>query len=198
MTSTSNDQLLDKRLAALDDAVRAMSDTRDFGKHLKLRHVLDAMRRVLLQPGGCAAVQARAAALEEAGLFHGTDWASPEILVPALSGASLHSTDADTVLVEAASELRMLAVATGGYAHPTISAEDAHQFLSQVLAMNLTLLFTPPSEAERTTQGRTAQLVRDLFRHLGEQVGYSNILDRLVEEIWRILRQRPIQVDQVQ
>jgi len=190
--------LLGKRLAALDDAMRAMADTRDFGKHLKLRQVLDAMRRVLLQPGGFAAVQARAEALEEAGLFRGTDWASPEILVPALSGGSLHSTDADTVLIEAASELRMLAVATGAYTHPTMSAEDARQFLSQVLAMNLTLLFTPPSEAERTTQGRTAQLIRDLFRHLGEQVGYANILDRLVEEIWRILRQRPIQVDQVQ
>ncbi|MHA6782177.1 hypothetical protein ACVGOW_14490 [Pseudonocardia saturnea] len=190
--------LLGKRLAALDDAMRAMADTRDFGKHLKLRQVLDAMRRVLLQPGGFAAVQARAEALEQAGLFRGTDWASPEILVPALSGGSLHSTDADTVLIEAASELRMLAVATGAYAHPTMSAEDARQFLSQVLAMNLTLLFTPPSEAERTTQGRTAQLIRDLFRHLGEQVGYANILDRLVEEIWRILRQRPIQVDQVQ
>ncbi len=163
-----------------------------------LRQVLDSLRRAMLQPGGCAAVRSRAAALEEAGLFLGTDWASPEILVPALSGAALHSTDADTVLMEATSALRMLAVATGEYAHPSISAAAAHQFLSQVLAMNLELLFTPPSEAERTTQGRTAQLIRDLFRHLGQTVGYETILDRLVEEIWRILRQRPIQVDQVQ
>ncbi|WP_300009952.1 hypothetical protein [Pseudonocardia sp.] len=190
--------MLDRRLAALDDAVAAMAQTRDFGKHLKLRLVLDSLRRVLVAPGGCAAVQARAAALEDAGLFLGTDWASPEILVPALSGNSLHSADADTVLMEAASGLRLLAVATGDYEHPRISAEDAHQFLSQVLAMNLELLFTPPSEAERTTQGRTAQLIRDLVGHIGAQVGYGSVLDRLVEEIWRILRQRPIQVDGVQ
>lgn len=126
-----------------------MSETRDFGKHIKLRQVLDSLRRVMLQPGGCAAVQARAATLEEAGLFLGTDWASPEILIPALSGSALHSAEADTVLMEATSGLRMLAVASGDYAHPRISAEDARQFLSQVLAMNLTLLFTPPSEAER-------------------------------------------------
>ncbi|GAA2544606.1 hypothetical protein GCM10010210_14340 [Pseudonocardia hydrocarbonoxydans] len=189
--------MLAKRLASLDDAVAAMAATRDFGKHLKLRQVLDALRRVLLQPGGCAEVQSRAAALEEAGLFRGTDWDSPEILVPALCGASLHSTEPDTVLLEAASELRLLAVACGGYAHPSISATDAHEFLSQVLARNIELLFTPPSEAERSTQGRTAQLIRDLFRHLGETVGYESILDHLVEEIWRILRQRPIQVDQV-
>ena len=87
----SNDTALGKRLAALDDATRAMSESRDFGKQLKLRRVLDSLRRVMLQPGGCAAVQSRPAAIEEAGLFLGTDWASPEILVPALSGPGLQA-----------------------------------------------------------------------------------------------------------
>ena len=62
---SNDDTALGKRLAALDDATRAMSETRDFGKHLKLRWVLDSVRRVMLQPGGCAAVQSRAAALED-------------------------------------------------------------------------------------------------------------------------------------
>jgi hypothetical protein len=92
---------LAKRLAALDDATRAMAQTRDFGKHLKLRRLLDSLRRVLLQPDGCAAIQSRAQALEEAGLFMGTDWASPEILIPALVGPGLRSGDADTLLMEA-------------------------------------------------------------------------------------------------
>jgi hypothetical protein len=175
-----------------------MARTRDFGKHLKLRRVLDSLRRVLLQPGGCAAIQARAADLEDAGLFLGTDWAAPDILVPALAGAGLRSANSDTVIMEAVSALRMLAVATGEYPHPKISAEDAHHFLSQVLGMNLALLFTPLSEADRVRQGRMAQVVRDLFRHLGENVGYESVLERLVDEIWRILRQRPIQVEQVQ
>ncbi len=192
------DTTLDKRVASLDDAIRTMAETRDFGKHTKLRRVLEALRRVLVQPGGAAAVQARARELEEAGLFLGTDWATPEILIPALVGPGLHAGDADTVVMEACSELRTLAVASGDYAHPTLSAEDAREFLSQVLAMNLELLFTPPTEAERTRQGRTAQLIRDLFRHVADEIGYESVLDKLVEEIWRILRQRPIQVDQVQ
>lgn len=192
-----DDTALTKRLATLDDAIRAMTESRDFGKQLTLRRLLDALRRVLQQPGGCAAVQARAGALDEAGLFAGTDWASPEILVPSLSGVGLSSPDADTVLMEATSNLRMLAIATGEYAHPALSADDAREFVSQVLGTNLSLLFSAPSEAERTKQGRLAQLTRDLFRHLGEQVGYENVLDRLVDEIWRILRQRPIQVDHV-
>lgn len=189
---------LDKRVVSLDDAIKAMAETRDFGKPAKLRRVLEALRRVLLQPDGAAAVQARAQALEEAGVFQGTDWATPEILVPALVGPGLHSGDQDTVVMEATSELRLLAVARGEYEHPTISADDAGQFLSQVLAMNLELLFTPPSEAERVQQGRTAKLIRDLFRHLADQIGYDSVLDELVDEIWRILRQRPIQVDRVQ
>jgi hypothetical protein len=69
--------------------------------------------------------------------------------------------------------------------------------VSQVLATNLSLLFTPPTEAERESQGRMATVTRDLFRHLVDQIGYEDVLDHLVEEIWRILRQRPIQVDQI-
>ncbi|MFD7009973.1 hypothetical protein [Rhodococcus jostii] len=202
MKSTSSDTNTDsttlgKRLAGLDDATRSLAVTRDFGKHVKLRPVLDALRLVLLQPGGAAAVQARAADLDEAGLFVGTDWAEPQILIPALSTGALSSANADTVVLEAVNELRLLAVAKGEYAHPLISAEQARQHLSQVLAVNMSLLLTPPSEAEREQQGRLAQATRALFRHLGQGVGYDNILEHLVEEIWRILRQRPIQVDQV-
>ncbi|KXF50017.1 hypothetical protein AXA44_22095 [Rhodococcus sp. SC4] len=202
MKSTSSDTntdstTLDKRLAGLDDATRSLAVTRDFGKHVKLRPVLDALRLVLLQPGGAAAVQARAADLDEAGLFVGTDWAEPQILIPALSTGALSSANADTVVLEAVNELRLLAVAKGEYAHPLISAEQARHHLSQVLAVNMSLLLTPPSEAEREQQGRMAQATRALFRHLGQGVGYDNILEHLVEEIWRILRQRPIQVDQV-
>jgi hypothetical protein len=202
LKSTSSDTntdstTLEKRLAGLDDATRSLAVTRDFGKHVKLRPVLDALRLVLLQPGGAAAVQARAADLDEAGLFVGTDWAEPQILIPALSTGALSSANADTVVLEAVNELRLLAVAKGEYAHPLISAEQARHHLSQVLAVNMSLLLTPPSEAEREQQGRLAQATRALFRHLGQGVGYDNILEHLVEEIWRILRQRPIQVDQV-
>lgn len=193
----SGTSVLDRRLVSLDDATRDLARTPDFGKTTKIRRVLEQLRRVLLQDGGPAAVQARARELEDAGVFAGTDWAQPDILVPTFVGAGLHSGVADTVVMEATSELRMLAVALGEYDHPAISADEARQFLSQVLAMNLELLFTPPTEAERVHEGRTAQMIRDLFRHIAEGIGYDSVLDKLVDEIWRILRQRPIQVDQV-
>jgi hypothetical protein len=194
---SSDTTALDNRLTRLDDATQALAETSDFGKPTKLRRVLDGLRLALLQPGGCAAVESRAAELESAGVFLGTDWEFPQTLLPALSSGSLHSENADAVVLEAVNELRLLAVAKDEYVHPLISAEQARHHLSQVLAINLSLLFTPPTEAERETQGRMAKVTRDLLQHLVHQIGFNDVLDHLVEEIWRILRQRPIQVDQI-
>ncbi|MGW5454013.1 hypothetical protein [Nocardia sp. NPDC003979] len=195
--SPSDQATLDKRLATLDHATGALHDTGEFGRQVKLPRVLDALRRVLLVPGGCAAVRERAQRLEAAGLFLGTDWAQPQILIPALSTGSLRSANADTVVVEAVSDLRLLAVAKGDYEHSLISAAAATEHLSQVLAVNLSLLFSPPTEAEREQQGRMAQVSRELLHYLVAEVGYEKVLENLVDEIWRILRQRPIQVDAV-
>ena len=188
---------LDRRLATMDHATQSLADAGDFGKQVKLPRVMDSLRRVLLLPGGCAAVRERAEKLETAGLFLGTDWAQPQILIPALSTGSLRSANTDTMVLEAVSDLRLLAVAKGDYQHALVSAEQANDHLSQVLAVNLSLLFSPPSEAEREQQGRMAQVSRELLHYLVAEVGYEKVLENLVDEIWRILRQRPIQVDGV-
>ena len=188
---------LDGLLAKLDEATAILADARDFAKPGKARRVYDTARRVMLLDGGCAAIEARAQALEEAGAFNGSDWAHPQILIPSLTPHSLKSGDPDTVVLEALSELRLLAVARSAYEHPLISAEQAHHYLTQVLAINLELLFTAPSEAERETQGRLALMTRQLFSHLAESIGYEHVIDQLIDEIWRILQQRPIQVDPV-
>ncbi|MBZ9537740.1 hypothetical protein KGQ90_02130 [Modicisalibacter tunisiensis] len=188
---------LNDLLAKLDEATAILADARDFAKPGKVRRVFDTARRVMLLEGGCAAIEQRARALEEAGVFIGSDWAHPQILIPSLTPHSLKSSDADTVVLEALSELRLLAVTHGTYEHSLISAEQAHHYLTQVLAINLELLFTAPSEAERETQGRLALMTRRLFTHLAEGIGYEHVIDQLIDEIWRILQQRPIQTDPV-
>jgi len=188
---------LDNLLGRLDQATAALAAAPEFSKPSKIGRVLDTARRVMLQEGGFGALEARMPALEQAGVFCGSDWAQPQILVPALTTCSLNSADGNTVVVEALSELRLLAVARGDYAHALISAERAHRYLTQVLAINLAMLFTPPGEAERERQGRLAMLPRALLRYLAESVGYEHIIDKLIDEIWRILRQRPVQVDSV-
>ncbi|WP_183382468.1 hypothetical protein [Halomonas stenophila] len=196
MASAAADKL-SGLLVKLDEAIELLDAARDFAKPGKLPRVLDTARRVMLIDGGCAAMEARAERLEAAGVFQGSDWATPQFLVPSLTTQALKSPDANTVVVEALSELRLLAVAKGDVLHPLISSEHAHHYLTQVMALNLWLLFGAPTEAERETQGRLAQLPRQLFQHLARRIGYEHIIDKLIEEIWRILQQRPIQVEPV-
>ncbi len=193
----ADDAKLRGLLEKLDESIALLAQARAFAKPGKLPRVLDTARRVMLQEGGCAAVERRAQALEEAGIFLGSDWETPQYLVPTLTTPALKSPDPNSVVIEALSELRLLAVAKGDYLHPQVSEEQAHHYLTQTMAINLWLLFGAPTEAERETQGRLAQLPRNLFRHLAERIGYEHVIDQLIEEIWRILEQRPIQVEPV-
>ncbi|WP_421843627.1 hypothetical protein [Marinobacter algicola] len=186
----------DKLVQRLDDAIAALDESRDFAKLGKLPRLFDIVRRVLLQPEGCLAIEQRAERLEKAGVFLGTDWADPSILLPSLTTFSLQSPQADTVIIEALSELRLLAVARGQYLHESMSAEQAHHYLTQVLAINLNMLFGETGEAERE-QGKLALVSRAVVKHVASQIGYEHVIDQLIEEIWRILQQRPIQVSSV-
>ena len=196
-SETSASSNLSLLLVRLDDAITQLAEAPSFTRPAKVPRVLDTARRVMMQEGGCAALGERIETLEAAGIFAGTDWAEPHILVPGFTTQSLQSGQAELVVIEALSELRMLAVACGDYRHTLISAEQAHHFLTQVLALNLAMLFSPPSEAQRETQGRLAVLPQNLLQHLAERIGYEHIVDKLIEEIWRILNQRPIQTEPV-
>lgn len=180
----------------LDNAIEELESSPPFAKPAKLPELFDIVRRVLLQPEGCAAMVARAEWLENAGVFLGTDWAEPAILLPFLTTSALQSPQADTVIIESISELRLLAVAKGDYWHPSVSSEQAHHYLTQVLALNLSLLFGEGGEAERE-QGELALISRGVIQHVALEIGYEHVIDRLIEEIWRILQQRPIQVTSV-
>jgi hypothetical protein len=66
-----------------------------------------------------------------------------------------------------------------------------------VLALNLNLIFDGSGEADRARQGDTGAAVQGLLQYLVHEIGYDNIIDQLIEEIWRILAQRPVRVDNV-
>lgn len=186
----------DKLVQRLDESIQVLEESRSFAKAGKLPRVFDIARRVLQQPDGCRVIEERAERLERAGVYVGTDWAEPGILLPSLTTHSLQSQNADTVVIEAFSELRLLAVARGFYLHPTVSAEQAHHYLTQVLAINLGLLFGMTGEAERE-QGKLAKVSQAVVQYVAHHIGYEHVIDSLIEEIWRILQQRPIQVADV-
>jgi hypothetical protein len=192
----SETQLADL-LPRMDESLQVLANTPDLSKSVELRGVLDTAQRILMLPGGCEALEQRAQQMDTSGVFLGTDWADPNILVAALTRHAFQTRDPDVLVLEAMSELRLLAVARGDYAHSLINSAEAHHFLTQVLALNLELMFQGVNEARRSAQGRTAVIPDFLLRHLAERIGYEHIIDSLIEEIWRVLKQRPIQVDTV-
>lgn len=191
-TSHSKQQLLAEKL---DNALVTLEHAADFAKPVKTARVFDVVKRIVQLPEGFALISQSIERIEAAGVFVGSDYADPHILVPALSVFALGSDDSNSVIIEVLSELRMLAVAQQQYEHPAISAEQAHHFLTQVMASNLQRLFSSGDEAERVHQGRLAEISRGLLLYLAEQIGYQHIIDQLIDEIWRNLQQRPIQVD---
>ncbi|MGB8713171.1 MAG: hypothetical protein WCD50_08585 [Onishia taeanensis] len=159
--------------------------------------VLESARVVMTTTEGLDALYARVSDVEAAGVFTGRDWAQPSILQPVLAVRSLRQSSADITVIEALSELRLLAVASGDYFHPGISAEQARNFLTQVMALNLDLLAGQMSEADRERPQALGAIVQSLYQYLLARLGYESILASLVDEVRRLLVQRPIQTDSI-
>ncbi len=197
----SVEQELPERLALragrLDGAVEALRGASRVTHGAKVPRVLDAARQVLAEEGGLALLHERIAALDAAGVFRGSDWDKPEQLVPALARQALHSPDPATVVIEVLSELRFLAIVEGGYAQPTVSPDAAHSHLVRVVALNLSILFGLAGEAERQQDARLGAIARQVIAYVVDRLGFDQVIDELIAEIWRILEQRPIQVEPV-
>ena len=175
----------------------SLAQARVYAKERYRDQMLDVCRRLLGQPGGRDFLYQHVGMLDDGGLFAGTDWEDPSVLSPALVGNTLSQADARTAVLEMVSEIRLLAVANGDFYHPGIVPEQARHFLTQVLALNLNRLLTSGGEAERTRADAVGGLIEGQFAYLQDRVGLDDILGRLIEEIWRIMDQRPIQVSQV-
>lgn len=159
--------------------------------------LLERSRQLMTMPGGFDALYRRVASMESAGIFGTSDWSQPAILQPALARYSLREAGPVTTVVEALSEIRLLAVVSGDYFHPGISAEQARHFLTQVMALNLDLLSGQMTEADRERPKQLGVIVQSLYQYLITHLGYHDLLDSLVAEVWRLLEQGPVQVDSI-
>ncbi|WP_209427998.1 hypothetical protein [Pararhodobacter sp. SW119] len=197
MSMNAQTTQLDPLAAKLDRLVDQLSSASRFAKVSYQGRVLDCARRVLVHPDGLQMLQERAAAMERAGVFTGTDWENPAALLPRLVGNTLSHAEPPTIVLECLSLLRLLSAAQDEHAIPSFPAENARHFLTQVLALNLDRLFGVTSEATRAQAGPLSAAVDRLLAFLLDRIGAAGILGRLVDEIWRILAQRPLQVDHV-
>jgi len=181
----------------LDTAIERLAAANAIAEVSPVFEVIDAARPLLFDETDLDILYARVPAIEAAGFFGGSDWDYPQTLVPSLAVRTVRHGDPVATLVESLSQIRLLAVAKGDYAHPSVSAEHAHHFLAQVLAMNLDLVVGDLHESDRLRPDRLGYAVQTLYRYLLQHLGYQNLLEHLVAEVWRILAQRPVQVDGV-
>lgn len=184
-------------LKNLDHAVVQLDQASSIDKPSCQFHVIDICEQVLTQEDGISALYTRIHTLNAAGLFEGTDWDHPEYLLPNLVPATLAHADKATVLLDCLSQLRMLAIVEGKSPPSTFSAQEAHQFLAKVLSLNLSLIMGITDETSRIRLGEMAPAISTLYRFLLTHLGYETILSELVDEVWRVLAQRPIQVNPI-
>lgn len=181
-------------LKPLDAALDRLAEVNAVEGVSPVFEVIDAARPLMFSPEGLDALYARVPAIEAAGFFGGSDWDYPQTLVPSLAARTIRHGDPTATLVEGLSQIRLLAVAKGDYTHASISAEHAQHFLTQVLAMNLDLVVGDLHESDRLRPDRLGYAVQGLYQYLLQHLGYENLLEHLVAEVWRILAQRPVQV----
>ncbi|MCB2182737.1 MAG: hypothetical protein KQH63_11960 [Desulfobulbaceae bacterium] len=181
----------------LDYALTRLEQASIFNKYRFQGPVLDMARRMMAKPGGIPRLYELAPRFESAGLFNGTDWANPAILLPKLVRNTLLYGDRSTVMLECLSQLRLLSVANGILSYPDFSVEHARHFLTRILALNLNFLFVSQGESERERLLNLKIDIGELFQFLLSHIDFENIIEVLTDEIWRILVQRPIQVSHV-
>ncbi|SFT90569.1 hypothetical protein [Halomonas saccharevitans] len=181
----------------LDAAIERLAAANAVAGVSPVFEVLEPARALMFDEAGMEALYARIPALEAAGFFRGSDWDYPQTLVPSLAVRTVRHGDPVAALVESLSQVRLLAVASGDFSHPSISAEHAHHFLAQVMAMNLDLVVSDLQESDRLRPDGLGIVVQNLYHFLLRHLGYENLLEHLVAEVWRVLAQRPVQVDGV-
>lgn len=193
-TDNAPSDATDKLIERFDRALERLDQAKPFAKAGHINEFLEVARRLLAAEGGVDYLARRIEAIDRAGAFYQTDWAEPAGLQPAMVPRTLAEGNQQLVTLECLSELRWLAIARGEYAYPGVSAEQALHFLREVLATNLDRVFERSTEASRNRRQRGVQ---EMFRYLVAHIGYGDILEQVVEEIWRILKQRPIHLGKV-
>jgi hypothetical protein len=195
MENMTETEVLERLTAGFDSALDRLEAAKPFAKSNHLGRFLDQARRLLAVPGGVAHAYENAHRFSTAGVFMGSDWEHPGSLKANLVPLTLGSNDATLITLECLSELRLLAVMNGRHFEPFMAAEQATYFLTKVLALNLHFVFGALDEAGRSRGATLNKILRNHMEFLAEHLGFDRILEQVLEEIWRLLRQRPVQVD---
>ena len=151
---------------------------------------------MLRAPGGPALLYERAPALERAGIFDGSDWAHPEILQADIAVQTLrlgaagghHPRVPERAAAPGGRGIALCPCDDFRRTGPTLSRARSWRSISMCSS-------TPAARPRACGWGAWRRRCGPCCNCSSERIGYDNILDRLIGEIWRILAQRPVRVD---
>jgi len=180
----------------LDEALDAVHGAASYARSTYQTQLFQVAEALMSLDDGMPVLYERAHRFDDAGVFAGGPWEHPERLLPPLVAGSLRAAGVYPV-VETLSELRMLAIATGRADSAVVPADEAREFLDEVMALNLQWLFPVDTEASRIDPEPHRASNERLFSLLADTIGLDNVRDQVVAEIEAVCAQRPIQTRRV-
>lgn len=133
---------------------------------------------------------------DEAGVFMGRVWENVRKLDPSLVRGTLQAGGV-IAAVETMSNLRILAIARGTYEHPEMSAQEANNFLTKVMALNLDLLLLKETEENRVMQLFKDKQLADILGFISNYCFSPLVFQSLYQEVDNLAIQRPIVTDKI-
>jgi hypothetical protein len=191
-------ELTDKITERFTHALSVLDDAAMFAKSMYQTDVYQEAGRLMETMEGMEILYQYANRFEEAGVFTAGQWEHADKLQPPFVAGSLKSKGLASI-IEVLSDLRMLSIAKGNYDHPRMSSDDAWDFLNEVLALNLDLLFLEETELASEQEEQVEQLNRSqrFFQFLFSNISPDELTKTLGDEIERLTAQRPIMVKRI-
>ncbi|SFL55846.1 hypothetical protein [Salibacterium qingdaonense] len=182
----------------LKQAFETLNQAAPYAKDMYQNHFFQTAKKMAEKEEGIRKLYEYAPRFNEAGVFEGGPWEEPSKLQPALVNGSLRSDGVESI-VALLSELRMVALAREKHTHPEVSASDAKKYLHEVMANNLDFIFPEETEdpAEQEQQGKETERAQRLFALMVEELSLQSISSTLIDEIKRLMVQRPIMTERV-
>ncbi|QGQ47111.1 hypothetical protein [Metabacillus sediminilitoris] len=151
---------------------------------------------ILKEQGGLEKLFQYAHLFDQAGVFTGRVWENVRKLDPSLVRGTLQAGGV-IAAVETMSNLRILAIARGTYEHPEMSAQEANDFLTKVMALNLDLLLLKETEENRVMQLFKDKQLADILGFISDYCFSPLVFQSLYQEVDNLALQRPIVTDKI-
>ncbi|MFJ5759243.1 hypothetical protein ACIQAA_08860 [Neobacillus sp. NPDC093182] len=158
--------------------------------------VFEEAALLLKKPNGLAKIFQYAHLFDEAGVFVGKPWENVRKLNPVLVRGTLHA-GGIMATAEALSNLRILAIARGDYVHAEMSAQEATEFLTKVMALNLDLLLMKETEENRVNHLYKDKQASEILGFISDNCFSPLVFQSLYQEVDNLAVQRPIVTDKI-